>query len=244
MAILGLFVMLVFVNPAQGMDGASDGKNIEINYSAERMLPYKQRRSNWSVVAGINVEQLFLDSFKSDIDGYSYEQLFGTSTLNITQGYVGTKYNMSFGSVGVGAIYGFGSIHDGRISGTINYNDDATLEVTKYGGYANLRLDTLFDEPYLAPYVEGQIYSLNWKESAKSGIEKSGWADVASAFRVGTLIQLNSLDPEGSLQARESSGLNNLFLDLFVSFYSASERKDDLNFESFTNYGMGLEFEF
>lgn len=241
---IGLIISSTIALSAWAADDLGDGKTIEVNYSAEKMLPYKQRREDWSIVAGFNVEQLFPDGYKSAIDQFSYEELFGSSTLNITQGYVGAKYNMSFGSMGIGGMFGYGSLNDGRISGTVNRDVDATLEVTKYGGYANLTLDTLFNEPYVAPYVEGQIYSMEWTESSKSGEEAAGWADIATAFRVGALIQLNWLDPDSALQARESSGLNNTFLDVFVSFYSASERKDDLSFESTANYGAGLSFEY
>ncbi len=248
--LLILFLFLPSLLFAQ--DDLVDPGKIEVNYSAARMLPYKQRRENWSWMVGFNVEQLYFPKYRSELDGYSYEQLFGSSTLNLLQISFGAKYNFSVGSLGAGIVTGQGHVQDGRVQQLARDETtdpdlvtDAELEITKIGAYASIVLDTIFDEPYVAPYIEGQIFRFGWVESSLNTSETPrGWTNYAFAFTVGGLFQLNWLDPDASFQAQESSGLDNLFLDLFVSFYSDSGGDNDQGFASSDNYGAGLKFEF
>ncbi len=220
----------------------NDG-TVEVQYSADTLAPFSQRKSNFSTTFGINVEQVYPEDYISGIDGNKYETLFGTSTIDIVQGRLGLKYNTSAGGIEVGILGGYGEISDGRIAVLTGTDTDAKLEVTKLGAYGSYVMDSLFSEPYLAPYIEGQLYSYDWLESAKSGEEAKGNTAISYGFSIGALFQLNWLDPSNAFIARESFGLNNTYVDLFVSYYTKGDG-DDPDFSSNTNLGFGLKFEF
>lgn len=236
------FCLLLIANDALAQEDEttlSDGK-IEVEYPAEAQAPYQERRENWSTVFAVNVDQILPDKFRSKVSSDSYETLFGTSPIQLVQVQLGAKYNFSLGGIGIAGIFGHGEIEDGR-SGS---SRDLTLE--KKGIVASLVLDNLTSEPYLAPYLEGHFYSFDWSDGvADQNLEsQEGSTAFGSAITVGALFQLNWLDPEAAIAAQNSSGLENAFLDVFVSQYGTSGSEDDPNFETSTNFGAGLRLEF
>jgi hypothetical protein len=118
------------------------------------------------------------------------------------------------------------------------------LNISKKGIGAHLTLDNLFPEPYVAPFAEAQYVSFDWQESQPNDLKVSGSTAYSSAFRFGLSLQLNWLDPKSALAAQESSGMENAFIDVFVSQYSASTAAEDPNFQTGMNYGGGLRLEF
>lgn len=243
LSILLGFCLLLMANDAlaQGeIETSTDGK-IEVEYPAEAQAPYQDRRENWSTVFAINVDQIMPDKFRSKVSSDSYETLFGTSPIQLVQGQLGAKYNFSLGGIGIAGIFGHGEIEDGR-SGS-----SRDLTIQKKGIVLSLVLDNLTKEPYLAPYLEGHIYNFDWSEGgveAQNMESKEGSTAFGSAVTVGVLLQLNWLDPEAAIAAQNSSGLENAFLDIFVSQYGTSGSEDDPNFETSTNFGAGLRLEF
>lgn len=225
----------------------TDGK-IEIIYPAEALAPYKERRSNWSTTFQIGVDMISPTSFRSRVPGdsnnRSYEDLFGSYTLDLIQAQLGLKYNFGLGSIGVAGLIGYGSI-DGKEDSIVH-----ELSLMKKGGSASFIMDNLFSEPYLAPYVEGQFFTFDYEETqyvpgSESNIHSSSaGTDMTTALVVGVLIQLNKLDPSAALAAQQSMGLNNVFADLFVSQYNTSASEDDPNFETGVNFGAGMRMEF
>jgi hypothetical protein len=221
-----------------------DGK-IEVVYPVDRLVPYRERRTEWAATFSIQVEQIYPDKYVSQADGYSYQDFFGESTLNITQGQVGAKYNFGLGSVGASLLLGAGSVQDGRIANVIGVEGtDTELQVTKMGGSFNFTMDALFEEPYLAPYVEFQVFKIDWLETAKGFESIEGSTQVSTGLSAGVLIQLNWLDPATAFEAQNTSGLQNTYLDIFVSQYNGSSSDSDPNFQTDVNYGAGLKFEF
>jgi hypothetical protein len=246
---------------AFGDSEAEEPGKVEVNYSADQMATYKDRRSPWSVTFGFNVEQIYLSKYRSELDGATYEDLFGDTPIDLFQAELGAKYNLSFGSIGAAFRAGYGEIFDRRIASIVNQDTDATLTLMKYSAVAGLYLDTLFSEPYFVPYVEGEVYTFNWLEEAKNTPEDIlpyGSTAPAFAFRFGGLIQLNWLDPDSAFTAMQTSGLENTFLDIFVSYYSPSSQAfdggntagweygngKDPDFTSEYNFGAGLKLEF
>jgi hypothetical protein len=224
-------------------DGPSDGK-IEIEYPADRLVPYRERRSTWGFNFGLQVDQMLPDQYRSPIDDESYTNLFGSSTLNLTQGQLGVKYNFSLGSLGANLVLAAGEIQDSRIGNDVHIDTDADLQLTKMGLSFSYVMDNLFPEPYVAPYIEGQMFKMDWLEKTKQGVSKSGVTGISTALTIGVLIQLNWIDSDGAFLAQESSGLQNTYLDLFVSQYNSSGDASDPNFQTDYNYGGGLRFEF
>lgn len=223
----------------------NDGK-IEVVYPADRLVPYRERRSTWGATFAIQNEQMYPSNFISQYDGFTYEKMFGQSPINITQGQVGVKYNFGAGALTAGLLFGAGSVYDTiiRYEYTPVQDIDSELELTKMGASFSYMLDTLFAEPYIVPYIEGQIVRFDWQESTVGLEAKSGTTDFSTVFTVGALVQLNWLDPASSLEAQKSSGLENTYLDVFASQYQASSGTGDPNFETDFNFGAGLRFEF
>jgi len=246
LGVLLVFCLLLLAEQtfAAPLEDTPDDGTVEIVYPSERLAPYRERRGNWGAVFGIQVDQIFPDKYRSRIDDVNYETLFGSSPINLIQGQVGAKYNFSLGSVGANLLLGAGEVQDGRIGNEYGTDDDANLQLTKIGASANFIMDALFDEPYIAPYIEGQIFKMAWLESSQNTDSIAGTTEISSAFTVGVLIQLNWLDPASAFTAQETSGLQNTYLDVFVSQYNSSGADTDPNFETATNYGGGLRFEF
>ena len=224
--------------------GFSDGK-VDVVYPAEKSAPYKLRRGAWSNVLGFNFESITPDKYISPLetltpDGTnSYKSLFGTSPIQMFNLELGRKYNFALGSLGLSAVAGGGGVIDGRSA------DNRRLALVKKGVSANLTLDTLFNEPYVAPYASVHVFSFDWSETAEISQErKSGSTAVTTGLVAGALIQLNWIDGDGALAAQDSFGLENTYLDLFVSQYNTSDSKKDPNFKTGTNYGAGLKMEF
>ena len=115
--------------------------------------------------------------------------------------------------------------------------------LTKTAVGLGIILDALFKEPYVAPYFNGQMYSINFEEVATAGKSK-GTTTTASAFTVGTLIQLNWIERELSAKSLIEHGLNNTYLDLFATQYSSSGSSTDPKFETGFNFGGGFKLEF
>lgn len=217
---------------------------IEVNYLVDKLAPYNERKSAFGLTFSFGVEQIFPDAYVSKIDESTYEALYGTSSIDMYEGRMGVKYNTHLGGIEIGAVGGAGSIYDGRIAGTTNTDTDATLEIQKYGLYGSLIMDALFGEPYVAPYLEGQVFSYSWKEFAKSGESSQGWTGLSFGAKVGALFQLNWLDPRSALDAQIDYGLENTFVDLFTTYYQTTEDDDNPDFTSSLSFGFGIKFEF
>jgi hypothetical protein len=216
----------------------NDGK-IEIVYPAEKLAPYKLRRADWGFLFGLSGEQIVPTKFRSRIDNSSYAELFGTSPMQAGQLELGLKYNFMLGSLGASVLYGNGGVHDGRIG------DGRTLNVTKKGLHLTYTMDNLFNEPYVAPYGGVQFASWEWTEFADTALTKeTGSTSLTGGLTVGVLLQIDWLMPGEALNARNSSGIENTFLDLYVSQYNASEAKEDQNLQTDMNYGFGLKVEY
>lgn len=234
----------------------TDGK-IEVVYPSEKLAPYRERRETWSTVFSINVDQFYPDKFRSrlqqgGVEDAPYDTLFGSSPITLTQVQLGAKYNFGLGALGTALIVGMGTIKDqrtGRTMGTFA-GESHELTIFKKGATVQFAMDNLFPEPYVVPYIEGQLFKIDYRERRSApGVESdiaenSGTTDFATAVVLGALIQLNGLEKEAALMAQETSGMDNIFLDIFASQYNTSSDETDPSFETSINYGAGLRFEF
>lgn len=219
---------------------AEDGK-VDVIYPAEARVPYRERRGPWSVIVGANMDQVLPSNFRSKVSDDSYEALFGQNPLSLIQIEIGGKYNFGLGAVAASAIIGQGEISDNAI-GT-----PRSLSLLKKGFSASWIMDALFSEPYVAPYIGGQLFFFDWSEGDDVVLAKSsqaGTTSLSSAVSAGLLIQLNWIDPDASLFSQSSIGLENAYLDIFVSQYNTSQSETDPNFETDVNFGAGLKLEF
>ena len=208
----------VVVERSQLKEEEPNDGTIEVVYAPELLAPYSERRSDWSIFGGITVDQIYPDKYRSGFDNLSYDQIFGSEPISMIQLEVGPKYNTSLGSLNVNFIAGHGST-SGRKTGL-----KRKLKMTKLAASATYILDVFFDEPYVAPYVSRQIVKFDWQEDIvlTDNATISGSTEPAFALTAGVLIQLNWIEPVASLRSQSEIGLQNTFLDLFISQYNTS----------------------
>lgn len=219
-------------------EAAGDG-TVEIIYPASSMDPYRERRSDWGVQFGANYENFMPLNFVSSNDSNSYSALFGRNPMAIIQANLGLKYNFALGAMTFDLIGGSGSISDAR-SGV-----PRTLSITKRAAAIGYTMDAIMQEPYVAPYVQVQVFDFMYQDKGSTNGNSSGVTAWTTGFTVGALIQLNSLDPtDVAVVANSDYGLNNTYLDVFATQYNTSNAKDDPQFITGLNWGAGIRLEF
>lgn len=245
---LGSFVLLILLIASLIMiaqetsardndEDPGDGK-VEIVYGAETTVPYKQRRGNWSLVWALNMDQVVPGKYRSQVNNDSYTDVFGEDPVKLIQLEAGVKFNFALGSLGASVLGGAGSVTKG---GT---GPGDKLSLTKKGLSLNFFMDNLFQEPYVVPYLQGQMYNFDWKETRDNSLENAGTTGFGMAMTFGALFQLNWLDPDTALKSMNAFGLQNTYLDLFVSQYNTSNSEEDPDFQTDMNYGAGIRLEF
>lgn len=216
---------------------SDDSNTIEINYQPENRTSYIARRGRWSGIYSFSFEPIRPTKFKSLIDAEAYSGAFSGKQLQIAQLSIGTKFNFIAGGLTAEFIGG---------QGTLNVEKDGvsrSLMLTKQGFGLGFILDSMFSEPYIAPYFNLQMTKFDYQEKSNE-TKKSGTTKFSNTTTFGILLQLNSLEPGLSQESFAKHGLNNTFLDIFASKYSASGDSLDPNLETGLNYGAGLKLEF
>lgn len=214
---------------------AGERSTIEIEYRPEALLPYRLRRGSWGPLLGFRYETFIPSAYESPYDGNTYDALFGGEGLQMMGLQAGAKYNLPFASISAELSYHQGGISDSRIG------DDVSLRVSRTGFHAGLWLDMLWLEPYVVPYVQADVYMIDFEES-DSQVSESGTAGPGFGYTAGLLIQLNKLDERASLEALANSGLQNTYLDLFITQFNGSGGETD--FAGDLGWGAGLRLEF
>lgn len=211
---------------------------VEMRIPLEVNSPYKQRRETHGFLVGLNFENTEMFNYVSIIDfATPYYDMFGVTEIPIYNLQMSYKYNFSLGALSVNTGIGYGTFSS-QVSGSIR-----TLEITKYMLSASYIADGLFDEPYVAPYVtfgmnQFGITEKNGEESFSTGIE------AAYFYTAGVLIQLNWLDHEAATRALIEYGLENSYLDVFVTQFQPSLDPGDPNTETEYTLGAGVRLEF
>jgi hypothetical protein len=208
---------------------------VEVEYPAEILLPYKERRPDWGFVFGAKYENFAPNTYESPIDGNTYQNLFGENAAGIFALEGGIKYNTRLASLTAEVSFGQGSVADSRIG------DDVTLRMTKTAAHFGLWLDMIWPEPYVVPYAQADVFQIDFTESDSLGSE-SGTSQVCFGYTAGALIQLNWLDPDQALRALATSGLNNTYIDIFVAQSTGSGTQPDFGSDPYWGAGFKLEF--
>lgn len=212
-------------------------------------LPYKQRRNNWGVLFSINYEQFYPEEYTSLVLSSDYKTITGDKNIPLLGAELGVKYNFSLGSIS--ALMGYSQ---GKIENLSKGLEQITMSVGKLD--LNYALDNLMEEPYLVPYAQIGIHTIDWLEKGVVGSvknEESFKTEPNFHFKVGLSIQLNwiekSIDPS-SIEDSIRSGLENTYIDVFYTSYSqpaqvanADGASGEANLQS-SQIGAGLKLEF
>lgn len=212
---------------------------VEVLIPADIIQDYKQRREDHGWMFGINYETYTPSNYISVLDNVAtYGDMFGSTPIQMVEGELDYKMNFQAGSLSVGA--GFGG---GQVEGYGSDSQDHKIELTKTFLTASYIMDTLFPEPYVAPYVKGQIYRFGIKETNATDSFSSD-SQEGLAYTFGVLLQLDALDHDGSRESVRNWGLQNTYVDVFVTKYMDTSGENDPKTENSFDYGAGLRLEF
>ncbi|HEY8271088.1 MAG TPA: hypothetical protein VIG33_09400 [Pseudobdellovibrionaceae bacterium] len=211
---------------------------VELHYPVETNLSYKERHETAGFMFSVGYENVILDRYVSIVDFTTfYQDMFGEAEFPVYGLNLSYKYNFSLGALTADFGLGYGSISDDG-SGTVR-----SLELKKYSISGSYIMDMLFSEPYFAPYVTAGIMRLGLEE--KAGEEKvTGNIDMLYFYQAGFLFQLNWLDPTVSRKNIIDYGLENTYLDIFVSKYEPSLDVNDPDTSTDYSIGAGIRMEF
>lgn len=212
----------------------AQGPLVEVRRSEDVLSSYRDRRQDHGVLIGLDYEALRLNKFFSTADGATYDSLFGSDAIPLVHLSIDYKFNNSVGSFTAGVDLG---------AGTINGNSDRSLDIAKYGVAVKYIMDNIWPEPYVAPYVGINFWKLSTKDKSSTATisEETG---LGYNYTAGCMIQLDWIDYETAKQATFNYGLENTFLDVYVTKYAKTESNSDVNTETDLLWGAGLRFEF
>lgn len=247
-------LFFVFSNPVKAQDfsdftdNGSRGGEVIVEKQRDITAPYRERRNRFGIVFAVNYENFYPYNYFSIIQNDTYEH-FLDQNIPLVGAEFAVKYNFQLGSVA--AILGYSQ---GKISDASAAVDEISAAITKLD--LNFTLDTLFDEPYVAPFIQVGAHKIDWSETSTAGSvtkEESFTGEVNYHYKAGVSFQLNwienSIDPS-SQRDSVRSGLENTYLDVFYTSYAepaqvsnASGGEGEADLQS-AAYGIGLKLEF
>lgn len=217
-------------------------ENVEVLSAQDIELPYKERRSRWGLEVGFQHEQVLPFNYVSgvpDVSVVNYSDFAGSNSIPLNKFFLGGKFNTSLGSLAAGIEYGSGSLYLPADNG-----ENTSMDLTKEGLYMSLYLDSIFSEPYVVPYGTFNVFRLTYSEAVDGKGTYDGTTDFMMGYTLGALFQLNWLDKESARTGLRDSGIQNTYVDVYVSSYMPSIDDLDPNFETEFDLGVGLRVEF
>lgn len=216
---------------------------IQIEYPAQVFLPYRDRRPRHQFTANVQYENFaptgYLSPVIADPTTVSnlYKDTYDLADIPIISLALGWKFNIPFMGVEIAPFYGKGSLQSSKSGETLS------LDIEKYGLKFAAYFETLFSEPYIVPYISGQVQLWGIEEKGAT-LNFSRSTGYAVGFGAGLLFQLNWIDSGAAFVALNESGLNNTYLDVFVQQYGDTSDPEDPIMSSEFNWGAGLRLEY
>lgn len=232
--LVGLFIGLGSpLAKAQGEEALVEIRTIDDVYSS-----YRERRGTHGILFGLLYENYYPDALISMIDEATYSDMFGDSPVGLTGFEIGYKYNFFLGSLS--AIYGYSL---GQISDS-NIGEERSLEINRNALKLMYVADRIMPEPYVAPYVGVGVWDFGLVERAGDADEFTGQTKIGNSVTIGFLVQLNWIEPFSAREAYMSSGLENTYLDFFMTQLSNTTSEEDPTTRTSFDWGAGLRLEF
>ena len=231
--------------------------DITLEKQKDLQAPYKVRRDKHGVIFSVGTEKYYPKNFLSVLDNVSIKQILKDEPINLFAIDIGYKYNFSLGSVAVTYAYASGS-------GTGSFNNETrSIAFQKQTISTGYYADNIFSEPWVVPYgtIGLSQFSLNEEEYNATGTlaDDSAVSDPILSYKLGFLFQLNwieaGIDSNTHADGLRSSGLENTFLDVHLSWYENIKETFDVNnpiqtanfdpdLKSEAQLGIGLKLEF
>lgn len=229
--------VIVIAISAHSEESQKDLPLVRVERAQDVQVAYKERRGDHGFLFGLNYEPLLLKEYISALDNQSYGVLYGDESLPLIGLSLDYKYNFTLGSVTLGLNFGMGSLSS-SMSGT-----KRTLEIQKTGAGLRFIADNIFAEPYVAPYVGLSMFTLDISEQSPSDKFKAT-TDTLFSYTIGLQIQLDWIDSGTDSGANFIWGLENTFLDLFMTQYLKPSDESGANTSTDMMLGGGFKFEF
>lgn len=253
---LGLTLISLTVK-AQGLVAPSSSENyllgeVAVEQTEDVSTSYKQRRAKHGALFSVNLERFYPLDYRSLFGDALVEEMIGSDTIDLVGVDLGYKRNLGPMSISILANVASGSIV-GAYSGS-----DRTITMSKYGLSGNIALDGIMQEPIIVPYVQGGAHQFNVSEErSDTRLTQSATTGISMNFKFGVLFQLDwieaSIDKSSKQDRLQSSGLENTYIDIYMSNHMASSDAidptvsgavGDPNLESSGQLGLGLKMEF
>ena len=225
-----------FVGTAKAQDGDPNSL-VEVEVPQNTLADYRDRRLSHGMYVGLTYEQFAPKKFVSAIDAKTYSEMYGDEPIPLVGLNIDYKYNIGIGSLALGAGAAMGSISDSRSS------EDRSLDVTKYAVNVKYTADVLMSEPYVAPYIGFSAYKMSVTDHSPA-TSKSETTSIGYAYTVGVLLQLDWIDYEVAKQATFNIGLENTFIDIYMTQYAKAGSDSEPNMETDMTFGGGIRVEF
>ncbi len=201
------------------------------------LIPYRVRRERWGHSISISYSDYLPDSYTPNFITAEFDDIYQTPSTPLLELTYVFKRNFKVGSLGLEA--GVGIYENESASELV----DSSLTLIPVRVGVQLVLDTLFFEPYVAPYGSAGVYSVLYKEESVSA-SFNGTTQVAPYFSFGLLFQLDWLDRASARESYLESGIENTFIYMEGRQFIASSAEKDPNFETDVHWNAGLKLEF
>ncbi len=219
--------------------------------------PYRQRRGKHGVLFGVGAEKFYPKEMLSLLDDVSIDDILDKKPIDLLSIELGYKYNFTLGAVTLA--YGYAT---GSAVGSFN-NASRKIGFKRQNVTAGYYADTIFNEPWVVPYAVAGItqFIMEEEESTAATIvaEDSIRTGFSLNYKAGFMFQLNwiesGIDSTTHSDGLRSSGLENTYLDVFVSWYDPTQdlydpnnalatKDSDPNLNAEAQLGLGLKLEF
>lgn len=205
------------------------------------LVPYKIRRPKWGHLYTLTYSMYNPDNYETDyLDPTvgDFDELYGSAQTPFLEFTYTYKLNFSLGSIGADIAYAnYANEAQDELLG------DAKLTLHNIRIGARYTIDTLWEEPRLAPYAIGGVYQVIYSET-QANATLDGTTLVAPYYGFGLMLQLGWLDHTAAVDAYTESGIENTFLFVEARQYIASSEATDPDFSTSINFAGGLSVEF
>ncbi len=212
---------------------------VEVKSPASYFSNYRDRRTTHSLLFSFSQSKILMDELSTDEgnDTLYYDEIYGDESVAFSEIYIGYKFNFSLGALHLDGGYGV-------LEKTESFSGQKrTLEIRRPSVRLGYIADTLFSEPYIAPYISAAAWKMNIKD-ANEVDSVSYVTDIGFTYSAGILIQLNWIDPNSAFEVRKNFGVQNTYLDAFVTKQTQTVDPDDPDTSTDLAYGVGLRIEY
>lgn len=213
---------------------------VEVQQRYTGLDPYLVRRGERGLWIGFDYTDLLFKKYRSVIDDSPIMDAFKDPEIPITAIEIGFKQNWGLLSTILIGSYGVGTLSSpGKVTPKRN------LELAKSEIGAKILLDGISSKQWAAPYVGVSTYRFGISEEQVTSEDSlSDDTQFGMKYNVGILIPLSGLDPDSAAVAYNESGLQNTYLDLYMTKFTASNAKGDPDMSTDFVVGAGIKLEF